>query len=82
MRKRILGAFEDMEEMFTGAEVFRKIYPDDENIENASIRLIADTLFAAENTIGFLYKGTGTLTALANCPSQCPKLGKLHSRIN
>lgn len=63
VRKTMVGSFDEVDKMFTEVELFLQIYPGDKNIENASIKLIADTLFAAENVIGFFLKGTGTLTA-------------------
>lgn len=44
--------------MFSDAELFLQLYPKDKNIEKASIDLIASTLYAAENVIGFFVKGT------------------------
>lgn len=59
----MVGAFDEVDKMFADVELFLQIYPGDENIEKASIKLIADTLFAAENVIGFFLKGTGKLIA-------------------
>lgn len=59
----MVGAFDDVDKMFADVELFLQIYPGDENIEKASVKLIADTLFAVENVIGFFLKGTGTLIA-------------------
>lgn len=59
----MVGAFDDVDKMFADVELFLQIYPGDENIEKASVKLIADTLFAAENVIGFFLKGTGMLIA-------------------
>lgn len=57
----MVGSFDDVDKIFTEVELFLQIYPGDENIERASINLIADTLLAAENVIGFFLRGTGTL---------------------
>ncbi|KAL1857622.1 hypothetical protein Daus18300_010262 [Diaporthe australafricana] len=59
IRKKMVGAFGEVDNMFANIELFLQIYPGDRNIEKASIRLIAGTLFAAENVIGFFLKGTG-----------------------
>lgn len=59
----MVGSFDQVDKMFAEVELFLQIYPGDENIEQASIKLISDTLFAAENVIGFFLKGTGTLAA-------------------
>lgn len=61
----MVDAFDEVDKMFADVELFLQIYPGDENIEKASVKLIADTLFAAENVIGFFLKGTGTLIAQA-----------------
>lgn len=65
----MVGAFDEVDKMFADVELFLQIYPGDENIEKASIKLIADTLWAAENVIGFFLKGTGTLIAQAAFPA-------------
>lgn len=57
----MVGSFDDVDKIFTEVELFLQIYPGDENIERASINLIADTLLAAENVIGFFLRGAGTL---------------------
>lgn len=59
----MVGSFDEVDKMFAEVELFLQIYPGDENIEKASIKLIGDTLFAVENVIGFFLKGTGTLAA-------------------
>lgn len=66
IRKTMVSSFDDVDKIFAEVELFLQIYPGDENIEKASIKLIADTLLAAENVIGFFLKGTGTHTALTN----------------
>lgn len=58
MRKTMNDAFDQVEKMFADIELFIQIYPEDANIEKASIDLLASTLFAAENVIGFFTKGT------------------------
>lgn len=58
-------AFENIEKMFSDIELFLHIYPKDENIEKASIDLMASTLYAAENVIGFFTKSTCTLALLS-----------------
>lgn len=65
----MVGSFEDVEKMFSEVQLFLQIYPGDKNIEDSSIKLISDTLFAAENVIAFFLKGTGMLVAGANYPS-------------
>lgn len=60
MQKTMNDAFDQVEKMFADIELFIQIYPEDENIEKASIDLLASTLFAAENVIGFFTKGTCT----------------------
>lgn len=57
-RKTMMGAFDDVDTMFTDIELFLQIYPGDENIQKASIDLISSTLFAVENVITFFLKGT------------------------
>lgn len=64
----MVDAFDEVDKVFADVELFLQIYPGDENIEKASVKLIADTLFAAENVIGFFLKGTGTLIAQAPFP--------------
>lgn len=59
----MVGAFDEVDKMFADVELFLQIYPGDKSIEKASIKLIADTLFAAENVMGFFLKGTGTIIA-------------------
>lgn len=54
----MLGAFDDVDTMFFEIELFSQIYPGDENIQKASIDLIASTLVAVENVITFFLKGT------------------------
>lgn len=66
----MVGSFDEVDKMFAEVELFLQIYPGDENIESASINLIADTLFAAENVIGFFLKGTGMLPAGAGYSSR------------
>lgn len=51
-------AFDRVEAMFSDIELFIQLYPGDKNIEKASTNLIASTLFAAENVLGFFMKGT------------------------
>ncbi|KAJ4416163.1 hypothetical protein N0V82_006923 [Gnomoniopsis sp. IMI 355080] len=58
VRKNMNKAFDDLEKMFSDIELFLHIYPEDVNIEKASIDLIASTLHAAENVLGFLTKGS------------------------
>ncbi|KAI3396809.1 hypothetical protein diail_11638 [Diaporthe ilicicola] len=58
IRKVMVGAFGQVDHMFADIELFLQLYPGDENINKASVKLIADTLFAAENVIGFFLKGT------------------------
>lgn len=53
------GAFENVEKMFEDIELYRQMYPDDQNIEKASLQLLASTLYAAENVIAFFLKPTG-----------------------
>lgn len=60
MRKTMSDAFDQVDKMFADIELFIQIYPEDENIKKASIDLLASTLFAAENVIGFFTKGTCT----------------------
>lgn len=64
----MVGSFEDVDKMFSEVELFLQIYPGDKNIEESSIKLIADTLFAAENVVAYFLKGTGTLVADVNHP--------------
>jgi hypothetical protein len=65
VRKTVIGSFDEVDKMFSEVELFLQIYPGDENIERASIKLVADTLFAAEIVIAFFLKGTGTVAARA-----------------
>ncbi|POS80956.1 hypothetical protein DHEL01_v200629 [Diaporthe helianthi] len=57
-RKTMLGVFDDVDTMFAEIELFLQLYPGDQNIEKASINLIATTLFAVENVIAFFLKST------------------------
>lgn len=58
VRKTMMEAFDRVENMFSEIELFLLIYPGDENIEKASVDLIAATLIAAENAIGFFMRET------------------------
>lgn len=62
-RKTLVASFDEVDKMFADIEMFLQIYPGDENIEKASVKLMAETLFAAENILGFFLQGTGTLAA-------------------
>lgn len=68
----MLCAFDDVDTMFTDIELFLQIYPGDENIQKASVDLIASTLFAIENVITFFLKGTCKYMATQfNCQARC-----------
>lgn len=54
----MLFAFDEVDSMFADIELFLQMYPGDENIQRASVILIASTLFAVENVIAFFVKGT------------------------
>lgn len=58
VRKKAIDAFDQVESEFSDIEVFLQIYPGDENVKKASIDLIASTLFAAENVVGFFTTAT------------------------
>lgn len=53
------NAFDQVDNMFADVELFLQLYPRDENIKKASIKLICSTLFATENVLGFFLKGAG-----------------------
>jgi hypothetical protein len=77
VRKTMLGAFDDVELMFSEIELFLQMYPGDENIQKASISLIAATLFAVENVITFFLKGTGRYSELFGTVFRKHKLTKV-----
>ncbi|RYP33773.1 hypothetical protein DL767_004640 [Monosporascus sp. MG133] len=60
-REKITGAFnpEDLEKTFAQVELFLAIFPGDENITKACIRLVADILNAVEGTIVYFLSHTG-----------------------
>lgn len=58
VRKTLIGAFDEIETMFSEIELMLLLYPGDENIEKASVGLIVSSLVAAENVIEFFLKGT------------------------
>lgn len=62
-RKMMVASFDEVDKIFADLELFLQIYPGDENIKKASVKLVADTLFAAENVIGLFLEGSGTLAA-------------------
>lgn len=68
----MLGAFDDVDTMFRDIELFSQIYPGDENIQKASVDLIASTLCAVENVITFFLKGTCKyMASQLNCQGRC-----------
>lgn len=67
VRNTVNDAFDQVEKMFADIELFIQMYPEDGNIERASIDLLTSTLFAAENVIGFFTKGTCMLCQFFLC---------------
>lgn len=47
------GAFDNIDISFQEIELFLQIFPDDDNIINASIELVVSTFTAVESVIGF-----------------------------
>lgn len=73
VRKTLIGAFDEIETMFSEIELMLLLYPGDENIEKASVGLIVSSLVAAENVMEFFLKGTCAfsrlrLAAQVTCP--------------
>lgn len=62
-RKTMVASLDELDEMFADLELLQQIYRVDENIDKAFVKLLADTLFAAENGIGLFLEGTGTPAA-------------------
>ncbi|RYP92924.1 hypothetical protein DL770_000974 [Monosporascus sp. CRB-9-2] len=62
-REKITAVFngEDLEKTFAQVELFLAIFPGDENITKACVRLIADILSAIEGTIVYFLSHTGSL---------------------
>jgi len=50
------GAFDDIDIMFSEIELFLQSFPDDKNIDKASVELIVATFSAIESVIGFFVK--------------------------
>ncbi|OBT53466.1 hypothetical protein VE04_05390 [Pseudogymnoascus sp. 24MN13] len=54
VRKAIDGSFDDIDMMFQEIELFLQTFPDDDNIDEASIDLVVAAFAAIESVIGFL----------------------------
>ena len=50
------GAFDDIDIMFSEIELFLQSFPDDQNIDKASVNLVVTTFSAIESVIGFFVK--------------------------
>ncbi|KAK0612411.1 hypothetical protein B0T17DRAFT_620599 [Bombardia bombarda] len=53
VRETVLGVFDDIDMKFSQIELFLETFPEDINIENASVDLIADVFRAVESVILF-----------------------------
>ncbi|OBT85447.1 hypothetical protein VE02_06171 [Pseudogymnoascus sp. 03VT05] len=54
VRKAMEGSFDDIDMMFQEIELFLQTFPDDDNIDEASIDLVVAAFAAIESVIGFL----------------------------
>jgi hypothetical protein len=50
------GSFNDIDVLFSEIELFLQTFPDDKNINKASIELVVATFSSIESAIGFLIK--------------------------
>ena len=50
------GSFNDIDVLFSEIELFLQTFPDDKNIDKASIELVVATFSSIESVIGFLIK--------------------------
>lgn len=79
----MLGAFDEVDSNFADIELFLQMYPGDQNIERASINLIASTLFAVENVMAFFLKSTSKFAIPATPKVMMNSLNAiLHSEKN
>lgn len=58
VREAILGGFDNIDMMFSQVELFLEIFRDD-NIKEASVKLISATFHAIECVIGFFVSNLG-----------------------
>lgn len=66
MRNVVFGTFEDIESTLSDIELYDDMFPSDENVIEASTRLVVATLIAIENAIGFYssYQGESMIWIL------------------
>ncbi len=56
MRNQVLGSFGDLIRVFSDIELFLATFPNDVNIQKASVSLTVTTLIAVERAIGFFIR--------------------------
>jgi len=68
----VLSGFNDLELILSDVELFLGTFPKDLNIRNSAIELVATTLIAIEQVIGFFIKSECESSLAANLGSFLP----------